>query len=550
MRLLVLFAIVSTLVPAAAVADEPLQARFTMARNSDFFLTGATLATDSASDGDSQVDALLASSTVEVTAADIATGAVLQQALVYWSGTVEDYSDCDPSQASTIDDDAVLTAPGGAQQGIAADACYCAGGENPFYDIQACRADVTGLVSGALVGSWTLGGFDARIDNGSTDNASWALLLVYGSPDLPPRRITIYDGVQTMVSQTSTLTLDGLAIDDPPAGDLTWYVLEGDIGGSDDERVSVQGLPGGTSMPLIDAYNPFDNPMNRTINTTTPVQEGVIGVDIDTFDISDALAVGDTEVDVTYTADGDKWWIVVNVVGVNIFSASLLDSTKTGYLFADADGDGELSPGDTVRYNIDLINTGSGDATVDLVDTIPIEADSWTLLDHGGGTDSSTFGELRIDGIPVDAGDTARVTLEIVIAPNVPDETSLINVAQYSAQPDNLVGTLPSDELLVRVDRDGDGYFDNDDNCPTIANEDQADADEDGEGDVCEGMGDDDDSAGDDDAGDDDSAQGDDDDAAGDDDDTGPTVRGCTCDAGAGGGSLLLLLAMAGRRRR
>ncbi|MCY3838406.1 MAG: metallophosphoesterase, partial [Gammaproteobacteria bacterium] len=46
--------------------------------------------------------------------------------------------------------------------------------------------------------------------------------------------------------------------------------------------------------------------------------------------------------------------------------------------------------------------------------------------------------------------------------------------------------------LTKNVDSDGDGVLDNDDNCPTVANEDQTDTDSDGEGDACDSDDDDD----------------------------------------------------------
>jgi hypothetical protein len=56
--------------------------------------------------------------------------------------------------------------------------------------------------------------------------------------------------------------------------------------------------------------------MNHTINTTSPVQTDVIGVDIDRFSIDASLTASDTDIDVTYSAGTDKWWLGVQVVGV------------------------------------------------------------------------------------------------------------------------------------------------------------------------------------------------------------------------------------------
>ena len=48
-------------------------------------------------------------------------------------------------------------------------------------------------------------------------------------------------------------------------------------------------------------------------------------------------------------------------------------------------------------------------------------------------------------------------------------------------------GAINDDYRLTKnIDSDGDGVLDNDDNCPTVANEDQTDTDSDGEGDACD----------------------------------------------------------------
>ena len=520
MRLLLLL----LLLPATAPA-ESLTERVSFSRNADFFATGATLAADT--DGDTNVDLLLSQATVQVTAGDLVPGATIQQALLYWAGSVEDMDDCDPSAPSAIDDQVELLTPDAPFPAVvAAQACYCDAAGAMAYDVQACRADVTGLVqdSGtALVGAWTLTGFTALIDNGSTHNASFAIVLFYTASELPNRRLTLYDGLQRMNDDSGTFSLTGLDVDDPPSGDLTWYVLEGDIGGSSDEEVSVQGWPGGGPLVLSDAVNPPNNPMNRTINTTVPPQEDVIGVDIDSFDISAALAPADTSLDVTWTADSDKWWAVFEVVGVNVFYAAFsAQSSLRWSLIDDADGNDVVGPGDTLRYMAELVNGGDGNADLDVELPLPPEAAGGAVVELAGGVNTSSSFVLSVDGVPVPAGATALIEFDVIVA-DVPDGSEMEVVLDYVVRPEGALGQLVADPALVHRDGDGDGIFDWDDPCPDVP------------GTTC--VDDDDDAVGADD----------------DDDRSPPRQSGCSCrSAGsrASGWPAVMLLGVAGAAAR
>ena len=132
------------------------------------------------------------------------------------------------------------------------------------------------------------------------------------------------------------------------------------------------------------------------------------------------------------------------------------------------------SPGDTVTYTIHLENTGTAAGVVTLSDEIPAGAASWQLIDDGGGTDKSVGDTLVIEGLALAPGQTAEVVLEIVLA-DLPDLTPILNTAELSG--DGGPVELVAPDLLLRRDGDGDGLFDSEDNCPELANPDQADAD-------------------------------------------------------------------------
>jgi uncharacterized protein YjdB len=479
------------LAPASGRADTAITQLATWSGRVSYVATGNTMA---ASSTGGNLDLFAQPSTVIVPASSIPADAQLVQAYVYWSGTVNRAGTATSPNCGgfTLDRDIELSPPGWtrAPERVVADDCRCSAGSTS-YDVQSCRADISGLVDragGGLTGPWTATGFIARLTGASTDNASFSIVLVYRSPTLRPRRIALYDGLVTMFTNAKSLTLGGLKIDDPPQGDLTWYALEGDAIGpsSTGESVTVHGSPGGRSMALSDASNPAEDPVNSTINTVSPARTGVTGVDIDRFDIAGALTAADSAVRMDYTAGADKYWLVYNIVGVNVYEAVLAaTSTLTAELHVDADDNGAPSPGDTVRYRARLENTGSGIGRVTVRDTIPAEALDADVGLTGGGNVSLTDTELAVSDVIIPPEAAAEVAFDFVLA-DVPDRTILRNTVRFDSRPNGDAGSLQAPELVVRRDGDGDGVFDLDDNCERVPNSTQADADRDGRGDACD----------------------------------------------------------------
>ncbi len=468
-------------VPAAA--DESLKLRQIWEGRVDYFMTGVSFAVDT--DMDSKVDRILLPVVVRVPVNTVPANVTLRHVRVYWGGTqAQSGADCVDSKA---DAEILVSMPNGDTIQVQADTCYCSGADSGSYDLWVCHSDISAEAGTRIEGQWGFSEYEGQVANNSTDTASAALLFVYEGDQLSPRRVALFDGNYVLSEATASFQLD-VNVDTMPNGDLTYYVLEGDLGGLGPEGVSVDGMPGAQGpLALSDSVNPADNPFNRTINTTSPPQTNSIGVDIDRHDISAALTAGDTAVAATYTAGEDKVWLAVNVVGVNLFDPVLSQKSFKAGTLNDLDNNGVASAGDSVEYVIHLENSGNEEATVDVTDTMPAEFASWSVTSLGGGTNASTAAEFQAQGVVVGAGQSVELRLKGILA-DLPDNTLFSNTAEWSAPAEGgLAGSITSETLTVRADQDGDGVFDTEDNCVSVPNPDQLDADGDLIGDACQG---------------------------------------------------------------
>lgn len=426
-------------------------------------------------------------------------------AYLFWSGSISQNSP-DSSVTLTLPDGAVINVN-------APSPCLTLPSFGGFF---ACRADVTAQLQShpgarSYNGRYTVGNVRAQPGELNPDGscidpqtcqakyAAWSLVLVYESPNSTTLRdISLYDGFLSLDENAFSPGIESFSIqgfDFPNNGtaSLSYFAMEGD---------ALLGVPPQDSDPLpqlrcatcFDFFevngtklNDANNPPNNVFNSSSSIGY-TLGVDLDTFDISDLLSPGDSRINLR-VGSGDG---VVNPNnpdpggGGELFLLSYVllsvdrnapNFSRAGTTF-DAVPD-EAAPLERVVLTLRLDNEGSlaaqgvrvqsalpnglsyfpGSLRVDGVDPVPGE-ETINPLQNG----------LTLGVIPFQ-GDTDRVvTLRASINEGTPAGTRLRTRAQISASnlPEvvtreatvTVLGTLPLGQPLKAVsDGDGDGSY-------------------------------------------------------------------------------------------
>lgn len=318
--------------------------------------------------------------------------------------------------------------------------------------------------------------------------ASFSLLLVVESPSLPLRTVAAFEGLRLLNDESYTLLLETRPFSDPAAGRLAFYALEGDLGisafegtlppCSSREYIEVDGDadPLGDGLCLFDDDNPVGNLFNATINVApadplvTPTCTapdpiecctgdalcGTVGVDIDQFDISDAIEPGRDELRVTVGTGTDLVVLSSVVLEADLFEPVL--NVDSQIRVREANANGQVQLGSPITYVIAISNTGNVDATdVTVRMSVPPRVSDFELLSvPDGATNTSAprsglngTGLINVTGLTVPAGSIApilfRVTTEcdalnLTLRPTASIGTTTQPAFEVAADPVTVVG--------------------------------------------------------------------------------------------------------------
>ncbi|WP_249356250.1 Calx-beta domain-containing protein [Maribacter sp. ACAM166] len=234
-------------------------------------------------------------------------------------------------------------------------------------------SDVTNLVQGVANISTNVFDFSGlSIDtnnpycNSATVLGGWSLIVFYEDPNLSAVNINLYQGFDGLSNEGTSFTLDSfyaIAGSGAKATFLSWEgddTLDGNTG-TNPEALSITNQGGITFNLTGDGGNPGNNAYNSTIydNTIAPVYntQNIYGVDLDTYDISNFITPGDTQITANVDMGQD---FVINMAVVLKVPSNLI----AGSVFEDIN-----YPGGNGRNNVVSLGVGVSGATVELFES-------------------------------------------------------------------------------------------------------------------------------------------------------------------------------------
>jgi len=138
----------------------------------------------------------------------------------------------------------------------------------------------------------------------------WAIIIVYQNQNLPMSQLNIYDGFEIVGGTNFSLdiSIDNLNITDNQGAKISFLAWEGDDEIDVQESLRFNGVH--LSNPPL---NPIDNVFNST-NSFNGSDE-LWNMDLDFFEISNSIEVGDTYADIEITSGQDL--VIINNINVS-----------------------------------------------------------------------------------------------------------------------------------------------------------------------------------------------------------------------------------------
>ncbi|MCB1763810.1 MAG: DUF11 domain-containing protein [Gammaproteobacteria bacterium] len=144
-----------------------------------------------------------------------------------------------------------------------------------------------------------------------------------------------------------------------------------------------------------------------------------------------------------------------------------------------------VQAGDQLQYHLNVFNAGPSNATnLRVTNNLP----AGVTFVNAGGTGwncTKTPNNVTCDLPNLSSGSASDFAITLT-APSIATTITHSAVVSAATLDPDLSNNTVSETTIIKQDRDDDNVIDGADNCPTVANPDQADTDRDGTGDACD----------------------------------------------------------------
>ncbi|THA85547.1 DUF3344 domain-containing protein [Streptomyces sp. A0592] len=241
-------------------------------------------------------------------------GAKVSYARLYWGGNLRVGEQKPPQDNGRV----LVAEPGGAYKEVLADTVM-GHRTDAGSDAYQASADVTPLVRKGGAGMWTVSQLNIAMGHSEVGAwGGWTLVVAYEHPQEPLRRISLWDGFESLAARAGDGTVEIEGVDAPAgsAGRAGVVAYDGDRGTLGDSLTVT--ADSGRRVSLSDGENPFNDVMNSTITefggqsfVRQPDHMNNLGYDADVFDLSPALSGGARSLNFRFTGESQGYFLGV-----------------------------------------------------------------------------------------------------------------------------------------------------------------------------------------------------------------------------------------------
>nr|WP_107064694.1 DUF3344 domain-containing protein [Streptomyces erythrochromogenes] len=241
-------------------------------------------------------------------------GAKVSYARLYWGGNLRVGEQKPPQDNGRV----LVAEPGGAYKEVLADTVM-GHRTDAGSDAYQASADVTPLVRKGGAGMWTVSQLNIAMGHSEVGAwGGWTLVVAYEHPQEPLRRISLWDGFESLAARAGDGTVEIEGVDAPAgsAGRAGVVAYDGDRGTLGDSLTVT--ADSGRRVSLSDGENPFNDVMNSTITefggqsfVRQPDHMNNLGYDADVFDLSPALSGGARSLRFRFTGESQGHFLGV-----------------------------------------------------------------------------------------------------------------------------------------------------------------------------------------------------------------------------------------------